>query len=187
MDSSDRQEVDCRIAVIGNHFSSVWLVGDESLVTQSLDECVVIRSRCRQRCRQSLVARTRLCSFPTKPVDRGRRGSRWQLRSVPQGRSRPEERNRGRQRSPEPVWCATTHGDRHGLSYRPHPPRRYRDLVQRAEVWPADDYFLRLRWRSVLAGRPSGSGRDRPEEAARPARGPVGRRAGRVAGRALKT
>lgn len=40
---------------------------------------------------------------------------------------------------------------------------------------------------SAERGWPIGSGRDRPEEAACPARRPVGRRAGRVAACALKT
>jgi hypothetical protein len=73
--------------------------------------------------------------------------ARWQPRSVPQGRSRPEERSRGRQRSPKPVWCATTHGDRHGLDCRfPLVLFAVSGAVRRGDAWSADGSFPPTAW-----------------------------------------
>lgn len=85
----------------------------------------------------------------------------------------PPVRNRGRQRSPKPVWRVTTHSDRHGLSCHPlRPSPSCREWRSAEAAGLPVGLFLRLRWRLVRVGRPSGSGRVGPE---RPHARPEGR------------
>jgi hypothetical protein len=104
-------------------------------------------------------------------------GARWQPRSVPEGRSRPEERKRGRQAIAQAgeVRNHPRRSSRPRLSPSPSSSswwgwRNVKTVVYQMAL------FFRLH-RSSVAGRAVVRfGPGRPAEAACPARGPVGRR-----------
>jgi hypothetical protein len=126
-------------------------------------------------------ARGSVVGFLQQPCDRQEGEVRWQPRSVPEGRLRPEERNRGRQRSPRSVRCVTSHGDRHGLDCR-LPVLVVARLAQRGDGGLPMDLFFRLHGRTVLGGRlvRAGSARRGRMPGPRAGRPPAARVAGRL-------